>query len=326
MNSCSNDGYSLILCRTPLQSKIANEIIKKISGKYVVIYYPTTKNIKNDYYYSKINAKLKYFLPWQPLVWSDALTGVLAWMRIPASIKNKKYNNLYISSIGDIPFSLFSGKNAFAEISSYDDGTFNINEENFLRWINQEPISYILIKKIMGGINNKKMFDRISCHYTIYPKKMLSWMRRQVEEIDLYKSSSSETRALNNRKKIRVLLGSGFVEPNLNHVHDHLCKSTRFDLFIPHPYTLLDTRVSEQFGELFLKYDLNLLVAEDVIIRLVSEGYRPIVYGFNSSALINLKKFTSVVSINIDDSFSGLANDLRRFGIKIIECRKIKGS
>ena len=62
------------------------------------------------------------------------------------------------------------------------------------------------------------------------------------------------------------------------------------------------------------------MIAEDIISTIYKEGYQLIIYGFNSSALVNLAKDFRTVSFALDEN---IANEnaamLKSAGAKVIK-------
>ena len=305
---------TLFFCRTPLQALIINKIIVSNSVKCHVIYRPNNDSKKHRYYFKQIVAENKTYIDHQPVSFSHGISTLIEWFLIPRKIRRTKYSNLYISSIGDSIFSFFAARNKFASINLFDDGVFNLNPEYFNDWIKHTRWTDSLLRLVMKGESSLKTRQRINHHYTIYPKH-LSFLGCQVTEItDLFRNLDSATPSnLNNSKtKIRILLGSAYLptendsetmmEASRNVTHDSIVSSDKFDVFIPHPANKNQSyKYPDSLKEIFDKSPIDLMIAEDLVSAISNAGFKIIVYGFCSSALINITSNFQTVSFALDE-------------------------
>lgn len=313
-------GPVLFFCRTPLQALILSRIVEHIEADVFVVYHPTSNSIKHHYYFEKIDINEKYFIPWNPLRSSDTLTGLLTWWRIPKKIRNKKYASLFISSIGSIPFSLFSGKNPEAKIYTYDDGTFNLSGKFFEKWIYAEPFAQRLLKHLIGGCDNPGVLERSCQHFTIFPGQFVVGIKSPIKEINIFEGLIDRNTSVTARK-VRVLLGSCFNVNSLQIRYEQIVGSGRFDVFLPHPAESRSAKIATWIrnSDKILKPDR--MIAEDVVAGIVTAGYRPIVYGFNSTALINLARLVPTINIILAPSRQTISNGvLSELGVHTVRC------
>ncbi|NML86974.1 glycosyltransferase family 52 [Polaromonas sp.] len=298
---------ALIFCRTPLQALIINCLLQLINYEVVVLYCPVSNNIKHNYYFEKIKTTQKYFVARQQWRFSDTLTDAIAWWRIPLTIRQTKFSHLLAASIGSIPFSFFAGRNKDAKIYTFDDGSFNVSLSTFSNWINSEPVTRRLVKILFGGCNNIDMLDKVARHYTIYENKFVVGFKCPIEELNLFDDVSKQKSTRKN-KSVRILLGSLFSDSDIQSRHDKILQSVKFDLILPHPSDKHNLPVVADFLDSIEGFDPAKMIAEDLVLLLISTGFVPVTYGFNSTALINLARHSRVISIILDPKYNTIAS------------------
>lgn len=286
----------LIFCRTPLQSLIAQEIANKRNCYVTLIYHPVSGGPKHRYYFDNFSAHQKIWIPYRPQN-SDTLSDALVWWRIPPKARNKKYDALFIASVGSIAFSIFARKNSTASIYTFDDGTFNLSPEKFWRWIIHEPLLRRLVKYLLRGISNHNLIERSRAHFTIFPKKHVVH-GSDVREVSLARTPNL-INSLHSAPNVRVLLGSWFQDSAQSAFYKRIVESRNYDLFIPHPGTVESPYISERLRCVLSDDQLSQLIAEDVVLLLVNEGLTPEVFGFDSTALFNLSSYVPVKNIDL---------------------------
>ena len=290
---------TLFFCRTPLQSLIAQEIIDRHPGWSTVVYYPTSSSSKHQYYFEKLRCTEKVFAPLQQLRLSDTLTEIRAWWAVPRSIRQQAYAELFVSSIGAIPFSMFVVRNPRARLNTFDDGTFNVNPEVFPRWISHEPFARKLAKRILRGVDNVELISRGARHYTIFDSQRVVGIPYRIHEIDLLNHGQWEVDGPATRRRVRVMLGTLLPRSTDRSIYEGLTASPGFDAYLPHPAEHRPARIKDWVRDACPHADPEKMIAEDFVIEMAKSGLRPIVYGFNSTALLTLARVTRTVSIQI---------------------------
>ena len=326
-------GSTLYFCRTPLQALIINRILATNSENCHVIYRPNNNSRKHKYYFKKINTSRKTYINHQPVKFSHGLSNLLEWFLIPRKIRKARYTHLYISSIGDSVFSFFAARNPLASINLFDDGVFNLNPEYFNDWIKNTRWTDSLLRLIMKGEPSLKTRHRIAHHYTIYPKQF-SFLDCKVTEIkDLFQNKDGVpvSRSYMPKTKIRILLGSAYLPTenaletmmvaSRNMSHDSIVDSNKFDVFIPHPANKNQSyKYPDSLKEIFDKFPIELMIAEDLVSGIANAGFKIIVYGFCSSALINTASNFQTISFALDQL---MLNDAQKYlvpaGVKILK-------
>jgi beta-galactosamide-alpha-2,3-sialyltransferase len=295
MNSIIKKTESLFYCRTPLQSLIIEKILSKSLDNITIVYQPTSVSGKHKYYFDKLSTNNKYFVPWNGNNFSYTLKSILLWYKIPFKIRKKKYDNLYISSIGDFSFSLFAANNESAILYTFDDGTFNLCKTTFFKWINNEKPIPRYLKYIFGGSQNQTIHKRIFKHFTIYQAKHVVCVECEIQEISLFNNKHAFYNN-KNTNNVTIMLGSWFSDKNHQILHDNVINSKKIDVFIPHPADISSFMIKE-WVTTYCDKDYKNMIAEDFVLMMIKNGLTPVVYGFDSSALINLCEIVQTINI-----------------------------
>ena len=184
---------------------------------------------------------------------------------------------------------------------------------------------------MLNGEKTKITFDRITRYFTIY-SSAISWLKikpTKIEDLFAFKDSKLKN-SIDKPRTLRVLLGSTFklteyaqdevLIKTQNTLHDRIITSGKFDIYIPHPMHPSKQIYPKSFKEILTKNPFDLMIAEDIILTICEEGYQLIIYGFNSSALVNLANNFRTVAFALDDN---MANEnsamLKSAGAKIIK-------
>lgn len=315
----SNKKISFLFCRTPLQSMIVNQLIDEISSDVVVVYHATSKSKKHQYYFNKINAQKKYFVPWHNSSLSQTWNDTIAWWQIPKAVRQEKYDVLYAASFTSILFSAIRGKNLKAILNTFDDGVINLNTKANLAWWYDEPRNPRIVKWLLGGVFNKDIMTNVNRHYTIFNKDDILKWTSSIYELNLLKKNLICS-DIQPEKIVRVLLGTWTNDSSLQKQHDEIINSQKFDLFLPHPADSRMIKVGPKLHHLNVNNVFDELIAEDVTQLIISSGYKPIVYGFSSTSLVNLHEVVQTVNIRFSHSsrFTQIDELISRLGIRTL--------
>lgn len=309
--------HSLYFCRTPLQSLIVQELIGRDLHRPTVLYHAISDSPRHRYYFEKIDASEKHFVNHWQLSHSDTASDLLAWYRIPRALRLQQYNSLYVASIGSIPFSFFARRNAQAALYTFDDGAFNLAPEIFRDWIECEPQMRRRVKALFGGSDNTTLVQRSATHFSIFPASLAVMSGSRIEEVQLFTAGARLNR--NSPRRVRIILGTVYPDPAVQQRHDQIVASDRFDLFLPHPIDPRRPKIGRGLAHLNTS-DVAKMIAEDVVRGLVGDGYSPVVYGFDSTALLNLSGTVQTVSIQLQPGLETLdATLLGKFGTRLVK-------
>jgi len=321
-----SDGYSaLFFCRTPLQAMIAMRLMGKGRSPNFVVYYANSDSDKHLFYFNQISAARKIFITWRPIKVSDTLTDLVAYWRLPSQFRKRKYTELYGASIGSIPFSLMLRDNPDAVVKTFDDGTLNVNLNEFQDWIFNEPLNRRILKSIFRCVHNPELLTRIKQHYTIFPKQFVKGIPCNIEELDLLPKCIATT-TIQHGSKLRILIGTGYsIDDPRQMCRTAIIDSGRFDLFLPHHADYVHVPVAcERVLSIIPLKEMNELIAEHVIKKLIEAGERLVIYGFDSTCLLNIARQVRVATI-IFEGYDGTFSDNVREHFRIKQLRFANG-
>lgn len=185
----------------------------------------------------------------------------------------------------------------------------------------------------MKGEPSLKTRHRITHHYTIYPKKFsfLGCKVTEIKDLFTYKCDAISSHSSISKTRIRILLGSAFLSTenaletemvaSRNIAHDSIVDSNKFDVFIPHPANKNQSyKYPNNLKEIFDQFPFDLMIAEDLVSAINNAGFKVIVYGFCSSALINIASNFQTVSFALDKL---MLKDAEQYlvpaGVKVLE-------
>lgn len=292
----------LFICMTNLQLLIAKAIIEKERLNNVdLLFIGDVKNGKNIYYINKI----------KPLCQHVSLEACAKKTSICKTLKRtlyakkimtpykKKYDVVFFANFHVPLIHHILSVISFNEIRTFDDGTNNINKKSMM--YQDSPVKPLSknIRRLLGRKYHKKdilKFDKK--HYTLFPGKSNIIERTEAIKLIDYNSETSGSHVVK-----RVLLGTVYSDAiNKNNKVDELIQkiqnfinSRKIDIYIPHP------------RELSYKFDNveninSQLIAEDILLNLLQQGFRLELYGFNTTVQINLENIACVENYNIKSS------------------------
>ena len=308
---------NLFFCRTPLQVKIINKILEQINGDHFVIYHPAGNGKKHRYYFTQLDTNQKYFLQYYNIRFLNNFLDFIYFYFLPKKIRQQKYKNFFFASITSSLLSMLERRVENKDLNLFDDGSFNINKKFFFEYINLASTARInsFIRKLFNLKSPNQLIENISCHYSIYDKKYTEWMNCEHRKINILAPIYIES-----YKKIRVLLGS--TDDLISAEFESLINSDKFDIFLPHPDSCKNFWIKSKHKEDFKKLNFTDLIVEDLIYQIIKKGYSPTLYGFQSSAIINLSPYINTVcfsSYTMPESIEiSNVKAINSFGIKRI--------
>lgn len=319
------NGDTLFFCKTPLQALIVNRILEASNSnrEAYVVYIPNNHGLLHKIYFEKINTTRKLFLDYSHSNFSDSFSHLSNFYRLPKFLRNHNFKKIYFSSIGDTVLCLLLGRNKTCQLHLFDDGIFNLQKNKFMSWITSESLSKRIIRFFMNGEKPLDSFNKLSSYHTIYPISFANWINCPVKKVTLFNRNNEQK--LNkdiNYKKIRVLLGSYFSgeESERKSAYYHVVKNFSSDIHIPHPSNNLEKLIiSNDLQALSKSHFFEQMIAEEIVLTLLNNGYKVSLYGFESSVLFNMSNFTSTISIALDAGQSSKKELFKKFKIKIIK-------
>ena len=318
----------LFFCKTPLQALIVNKIInlsENLCNPYV-IYIPNNTSSLHQQYFDRINAEDKIFLNSNPIKFSNSLCHIYNFFKLEKKFKASNFKKVYFSSIGDLFLSILLGRANNSELNLFDDGTFNLDKELFLNWIKKESFTEKIIRQLFGGEHSFESYKKLKCNYTIFPLSLSNWIHCPSVYIDFfpnYKQLSNLPKTVSSKKKtLRVLIGSYFTsdQHKLEIVYRSIVKNFKADLHIIHPGNREEKFfIKPSLEYLFSDNSYKNMIAEEIIFTLLKSGYKINLYGFSSTVLFNMSRYTNSFSIALDEETLLKKNFYKKFGIKLIK-------
>ncbi|BAX55492.1 CMP-N-acetylneuraminate-beta-galactosamide-alpha-2,3-sialyltransferase [Photobacterium damselae subsp. piscicida] len=266
----------LVICHTPLQMEIVYSLIKSgiISNFDFVVIGNNTEQLK--YYFDKINEFSDNGIFIKETKRFTYLTNTL---KLILNFGFKSYKTIFLANVEKCYIHSMLSNCYFETINTFDDGTANIVKDsmlfrNFVMNSKQKTFSKLLRTKF----NKDDIINLSSKHYTLYIDKENIISNTEEVKLSLY-----DCKTIGNGNAV-VLLGS--VYDYISTKPDRLIKSLNYMFsekfyYIPHPR---DNHNHFDNGVLIDGVE----IAEVKILNLLSVYETVTVYGFNSSAQLNL--------------------------------------
>lgn len=283
----------LFFIRTPLQALIAMQIQQGGSHRDTIVYVPVSESPKHRIYFERLSGADKVFVAYKPLPsWHAA--ELWHYFRIPARVKSRKFDEIYVSSFGSLEFGLLRRNSPGASVNTFDDGTFNIIHDVIAGYVNGESSRRKWLKRMLGVQDNPSLIQQVTRHYTIYPGQFAYFDRSKVVEVAL------STMPCSGSQRAVLLLGSPthFFNDDIQVEQARVRCSLPHDIYLPHPAERASAYVSPALRDsVLIRRACEDRIAEDVVSYLCELGFNPEVYGFGSTALANVAG--AVASTNI---------------------------
>lgn len=315
---------NLIICRTPLQTLIAEKIILSNPDKcHVFLYLAENDNEKHKYYYDKLSnlVKVSYYI----VLSGDRLKKVINLIALFLFIRKKlsvRFDTIFIANINDIYTWFVLSRINFIKLNTFDDGTINI----FYKGDYYSHYEMTIFRRIFFKLLNLKYYiskiKKISHkHYTIYPnyKNIID----NIVPIYLFdKDEINSSKSKNSMEKTcSIFIGQPIIDNGINYTQGLLNKVRQnfsIEYYFPHPRENI-----KSYEELDLKIiDTNLII-EDYLIKYLKENpnTKIVLYTFFSSAILNLSHIDNLelFSVKIKDTILEKYDDLYNMFI----CSKI---
>lgn len=284
-----NEELSLFICCTPLQGLIAKRIIQEKNirpEKCSIFYYTSHDNAVYRETFEELEklSNNAIFFHWKPNFPKYFYT-------VKKLARNLTYNTIYLASIDSILAQILLSQKKHRKIYTFDDGTANIVKGSCYHSGLQSDKKKRTIFWLLGNrycIN--KIKKETSIHYTIY--KNIENITPHPIYLTLFKKAKD---LLKKEKECTVILGSVFDEifniENKEILLNRMCaviNSRQGEIYyIPHPRD--STRLNIKAERVDSK-----LIAEKIIFDLAKSYSTINLFGFSSSAQLNLSSETYI--------------------------------
>lgn len=289
----------LFICMTNLQLLIAKAIIEKEQLNNVdLLFIGDAGNGKNVCYLNKIKPLCRHV----SLEANAKKTSVFKTLKrtihankIMMSYK-KKYDVVFFANFHVPLIHHILSVISFDEIRTFDDGTNNINKKSVMYLDSSVSSVSKFFRRLMGRKYHKEDILRLDrLHYTLFPEKTNIIEKKEAITLGCYNSVSSGTGVVK-----KILLGTVYSDAIdkkhgvLSLIQKVQCfiDDRKIDYYIPHPREL-----SYQFSNV---ENINSeLIAEDIVLGFLKQGLRLELYGFNTTAQINLSNISFIDNYNL---------------------------
>jgi hypothetical protein len=281
----------LFFCVTPLNILIAQAIRAREPGRDTIVYAPSLRSPKYQFYYDRFRWDKKVCAIAGPGRLPDLAYEAIKSLKVLRSLRERHYDELIFASIGSITFSSIARRYRDARIATFDDGTLHADAQTFEGWLKSEPRTHRVFRCVTGVASNADVLSRVERHYTIYPARLCTLPVPQVVEIPLFDGLRAPSAA---SRPLEVLLGTPETALVLGideTAYERLIRRLNPDVYLPHPRERRCASIRLPGGERDeILQRAEVLAAEDFVLELVKLGYNPSIKGFGSTALLNLSR------------------------------------
>lgn len=316
---------NLIICTTPFQMLIAEQIIKLHSNKKFHLFVITHKDNDNDkyrFYYSRLSKyceKSSYIRLLYGGKKIFTLTELL-YLRV-RSLFLPNYDSIFIANIESIWLQTFLSRFVnTSKIYTYDDGTANIVYGSQLYNNPQHNFIKKICFKLVGKKFDLEVFKKKSeLHFTIY--KHSKNIIEKTKFIELYPRKKTLAHTDYESKEVSLFLGQPlyhFDKVLYNMIPQYISRYN-IDYYFPHPRE--NTKTVEGFGIKMIK---TALIFEDYLIKEISShNYKFKIYTIYSGSILNIAHLPNVEvyaikSNYIPDEVKPLYDVFMNSGINVI--------
>lgn len=293
---------NVVICMTPLQVLIANEVIKKQKDKdFIFFYLSYSDNIKNRYYYDILRRKCRFsfFIHLKNKTFMGKVETVLMVRKNVSMLGSIDVDSVFLANIDLLIVQYLISKIKFKSIFSFDDGTANILKNSYFFTQREQSPLKVFIKNLLG-IKFKDIYTikkLLSLHYTIYPNEKN--IIKNTRAVDIFPEFEATTNLKpSSVKKILLgqplegLIGEDKYRKIILKMHDLL----NIDYYFPHPRETLG------FDDMLTVIESNLIIEDYLIRELQDSNVRFEVYTFFSSAILSLNNSESIDVIIVSDA------------------------
>lgn len=275
---------NLIICTTPLQMLIANQLInlKKIQADVLILTYHL--NAKYEYYLTKIKNNLHVQnVNMIKIEESNVLTKLMTVRKIQQWCKNQQYNTAYLASIDNFFMHCVLHYGKVQEVYTFDDGTANIIDTSSYFIDKSSQFSALARKILQIEWDLATIKKQTKKHYTIYHN--IKNIVDNTEKIDVFGMAN----VINNKQKNGVcylFLGQPFDNHKIGlQIYQKLKQNIADIKYFIHPRED-SVLIENQLNTLdIIKSDL---IFEEYVLQKLNEGYDIELFTMSSSAGFNL--------------------------------------
>lgn len=275
----SGGRSALVLCRTPLQGRLVEEVLAEERVRRFDLLYLTHQNSPEDRrYFGRLSrVATRSDLIHVPPARFDVLNHLRLRARAGAFMRNLGRDLVILASIDNFVFSAIARKQTDSELVTFDDGVSNIVGSGI--YVESRSVRRRIYRAVFGAYGLTETRAKIARHYTIFP---------QFENI----VPADKLRFVNVVGGRRDVSSSGpvfFVGQPFHQVltSDQISRLTSFlrnrhvDYYVRHPRELAPLDIDAP------EIDKDGSIAEDAIFE-ACPGQRPTIIGLMSAVLFSI--------------------------------------
>lgn len=318
MVEAGSGANRFFFCRTPLQALIIQRIQAELTGIDTIFYNPTSASPKHWSYFHQIKGERRVFVPYNYPLNSHIAAEFYEYLAVPGDMRSKRYDEMYLASIGSLAFATLAGRNPGASLRTFDDGTLNVRRSHFENWIKDEkPVHHRMLWRALSAVSNREIFARAERHYTIFDRTLALSPEKEIVKLDLF-AGMDQVGAATKRELVVVLGTPIHLYPcNAAERYSEYVRSLAPDLYIPHPAEVNVPPCLKTLNiDVELAEYLNERIAEEIVWLLRRRGHSLRIHGFGSTALINVASLGKVSNHLVNSEDREHAAVFASFGIE----------
>ncbi|WP_373819030.1 glycosyltransferase family 52 [Glaesserella sp.] len=307
---------NLIICCTPLQVLIAEQIIAQHPGQpFYGVMLATVTNKKFDFYQQRLAQKCVGFF--SMVQRTERLALLKQILLLKKQFGGKRFDKVFIANINDLQIQFILSAITFDTLNTFDDGTANIIPGSIFYKTKPDTLNRKLINCLLGNrYSIDKLKQRSALHYSIY--QGLPNIIENVTFVNLVKPMDGESR---DTSVTNILLGQPVYADDQKNIALAQKVIERFHIhaYLPHP--------REKYRLDRVDYiDTNLIFEDYITQEFADKKCR--IYTYFSSAVVNIMNKSDnieVVALRIDVSepaYIACYDLLDKLGVNVIDIRE----
>lgn len=301
---------NVLVCKTPLQTLIANKIIDHYPNeRFILIMILSHFNDKNIYYFNKLKNRVEHAILIDDTSYSrNKFIFLLELIFFKNPISGLKIKRFFLANTTSLYAQIILTESNIEEIYTFDDGLANIIDKSPLLSESRSIKNSIVNFLIKNNYSPKKIVDRSICHYTIYPN--IKNIIDKTYPIKLW-SDFSTNKSCRSTRVLKILLGQPiFTDANRNALLIRkTCSKFGIDKYFPHPL--------ETYSISDIEYIESPLIFEEYILDKIIKDSKVIVYTYFSSVALNIYSMPNVeiriIKVNSIDNTTSINESYELF-------------
>ncbi|HFU3723412.1 TPA: glycosyltransferase family 52 [Streptococcus suis] len=302
-------NQSLIICSTPYQIFLIEQIVRENIDEQFILLYNGMENEKSRFYFDNLSKKCvaSYFFN------CSSFFDYLITYKKFTKLNHFNFSKIYCASLHKLEVQYLVNYFIESDVITYDDGLANILYNSSLFFDTDEYKGLnavkIRIKSLLFGTNlsMRSIKNRAIKHFSVYNHK-----ENIIKNVSLIEFPNNYVK--NSPQYVKaILLGQPFISETNGIFLKIQSKFDNLPAYFPHPR---ETNIPENFEIIKSNY-----LVEDYLLQNSDTFFY--VYTFVSTAAVNIKDFPNVIvkalySEMIPDEFVEVYNLFKDFDIEVI--------